>query len=383
MVNIIKKRPLLLLSIALLGLSLFIRYRIHSLSNEDVVILEDWYYHFYKRGAASLANANFSNYTPAYLYLLWITRLFSNWFGSIVAVKIIPTVFDFLSAYAIFLIARIKFEDDSPYLFSALFFVLPTILFNSTGWGQIESLYTSFLLLCVYFLLKNKPLFALIMFGFAFSFKFQSIFFLPFLGILFLKNRIRWWQFLLIPLVYVVLAIPAALVGRSWQSIMLIYVSQVGQFHSLSMSAPNLYIFVPDSFYEIGVWVGMGIFITVMAIWGWLNWRAKAACGSRQIILMALASLALVPFVLPKMHDRYFYPVDVFSFAAVIFFPEMWAVPILYQLISSLSYSVFILDASPKYVMLAALINTGVVIYILRKQFLSLQESSREDSTSV
>jgi Gpi18-like mannosyltransferase len=376
--NIIKKRPLLYLSIILFGLSILIRYQIYGLSNEDVVILQDWYQHFYRRGVASLANGNFSNYTPAYLYLLWITRLFSDWFGSLAAVKIIPTAFDFLSAYAIFLLARIKFKDDKPYLFSALFFVLPTIMFNSTGWGQIESLYTSFLLLCVYFLLKDKPFYALIMFGFAFSFKSQSIFFLPFLGILFLKGKIRWWHFLLVPLVYVILAIPAALIGRSWASIFLIYVGQVGQYYSLSMSAPNLYIFIPDSFYEIGIWIGMGIFVIAMAFWGWTNWRAKSVYGKRQIILMALASLTLVPFTLPKMHDRYFYPVDAFSFAAAIFVPEMWPVPILYQLISGLSYSVFILNTSTRYVMLAAIINTGVVIYILYKQFLSLREQHDE-----
>ena len=158
--NSIKKRPLLYLSIALFGLSIFIRYQIYNLSNEDVVILQDWYHHFFKRGVASLANGNFSNYTPAYLYLLYLTRVFSDWFGSMVAIKIIPTIFDLLSAFAIFLMARIKFEDDKPYLFSAIFFVLPTIMFNSTGWGQIESLYTSFLLLCAYFLLKEKPFWA-------------------------------------------------------------------------------------------------------------------------------------------------------------------------------------------------------------------------------
>jgi len=176
----------------------------------------------------------------------------------------------------------------------------------------------------------------------------------------------------------VILAIPAALIGRSWASIFLIYVGQVGQYYSLSMSAPNLYIFIPDSFYEIGVWIGMGGFVIAMAFWGWTNWRAKVVYGKRQIILMALASLVLVPFTLPKMHDRYFYPVDAFSFAAAIFVPEMWPVPILYQLISGLSYSVFILDASTRYVMAAAIINAGVVIYILYKQFLSLREQHDE-----
>jgi Gpi18-like mannosyltransferase len=372
--SVIKRRPLLYLSIALFIFAILVRYHIYNLSNDDVVILKEWYRHFYRNGKASLANGNFSNYTPLYLYLLWITRLFSDWFDSIVAIKIIPTTFDFLSAYAIFLIARIKFEDDKPYLFSALFFTLPTVMFNSTGWGQIESLYTSFLLLCVYFLLREKPMYAMIMFGVAFSLKSQSIFFLPFLGILFLKGKIRWFHFLFIPMIYVILAIPAAWIGRSWTSIFSIYIGQVEQFHSLSLNAPNLYIFVSDSFYEIGVWIGMGVFLVAMAIWGWVNWRAKIACNYRQVMLMALASLSLVPFVLPKMHDRYFYPADVFSFATIIFAPEMWFVPILYQLVSGLSYSVFVLEVSTRYVMAAALINTGVVIYILYKQFSSLKE---------
>jgi Gpi18-like mannosyltransferase len=381
--NIIKKHPLLFISFVLFGLSLFVRYRIHSLSNEDVVILEDWYRHFYRNGKASLANGNFSNYTPLYLYLLWITRLFSDWFSPIEAIKIIPTAFDVLSAFTIFQMTRIKFDDDKPYLFSAIFFVLPTIMFNSTGWGQIESLYTSFLLLCTYFLLKEKPMYALMMFGLAFSVKSQSIFFLPFLGILFLKGKIRWFHFLFVPIIYILLAIPAAWIGRSWSSIFSIYIGQIGQFRSLSMSAPNLYVFVPDSFYEIGVWIGMGVFLVAMAAWGWINWRAKVTYGHRQIMLMALAALTLVPFVLPKMHDRYFYPADVFSFATVIFVPEMWFIPLCYQLISSLSYSIFILNASTTYVKIAALINTGVVIYILYKQYLSLNEVHAEETPDV
>ncbi|KXK11697.1 MAG: hypothetical protein UZ14_CFX002002665 [Chloroflexi bacterium OLB14] len=68
-------------------------------------------------------------------------------------------------------------------------------MFNSTGWGQIDSLYTSFLLLCVYFLLKEKPFYAMLMFGVAFSFKSQSVFLLPFLGIMFLKGKINWYHF--------------------------------------------------------------------------------------------------------------------------------------------------------------------------------------------
>jgi len=372
--NMIRKRPLLLLSLVLFSLSLVVRYEIFEYVNRDLTLLQTWYDHVHTYGFAGLADESFSNYPPAYLYLLWLSTLLPKWVGSVAALKLIPTLFDLISAFTIFRMAQLRHADDTPYFIASCFFILPTIFFNSTGWGQIDSLYTSFLLVCVYFILKEKPFWALVAFGVAFSFKSQSIFLLPFLGILFLKGKIRWFHFLAIPGVYMILGIPAALTGRSWLSILSIYVGQLGQFRDLSRNAPNLYIFFPGSFYDAGLRIGLGVFIVAMAVWGWVNWRAKIKLTHRQIILMALAALALVPFVLPKMHDRYFYPVDVFSVAAIIFVPEMWFVPLLYQVISGISYSRFLLGAPIFVVMFAACINTGTVVYILRKQYLSLRE---------
>jgi len=370
-----KQRPLLLLSVLLFGLSLVIRFQIHGFLNSDMVLLKRWYEHLHINGWAGLADDSFSNYPPAYLYLLWLSTLLPNWVGSTAAIKLIPTLFDILSAFIIFRMARLRYDDDTPFFCAAGFFILPTIMFNSTGWGQIDSLYTSFLLVCVYLLLKERPFWAMAAFGMAFSLKAQSIFLLPFLGILFLKGRIRWHHFLLPPAIYLLLGIPTAWIGRSWASVLSIYLGQVGQFRFLSNNAPNLYIFIPNSFYDIGLWIGLGFFLLAMAIWGWVNWRAEITFTHRQITLMALAVLTLVPFVLPKMHDRYFYLVDVFSYAVILFAPEIWFAPLLYQLISSLSYSAFLFGADVTVVMLAALINTGTTIYILRKQILSLKEA--------
>jgi Gpi18-like mannosyltransferase len=374
--SLIRKRPLLLLSVMLLALSLVIRFQVLTYINGDLTLLQEWYNHLLINGAAGLADEHFSNYPPAYLYLLWLSTLLSDWVRPVPSLKLIPTLFDMLSAFTIFQMARLRYRDDTPYFIGAGFFILPTILFNSSGWGQIDSLYASFLLVCAYLLLRDKPFWAMIAFGMAFSFKLQSIFLLPFLGILFLKGRIRWQHFLSIPAVYVILAIPTALIGRSWASILSIYLGQVGQFRILSNNAPNLYIFIPNSFYDVGLWIGLCVFFIVMLIWGWVNWRSKISLSHRQIMLMALVALTLVPFVLPKMHERYYYPVDVFSYAMIIFAPEMWFVPLLYQLISSLSYSVFLLGAPKTFVMLAALINMGVTIYILQKQSSSLREAA-------
>jgi len=370
-----RQRLAISLSMVLMGCSLFIRFKLLGLSNADLIQIKGWYDHLYINGAAGLADPTFSNYPPAYLYLLWFSTLFSNWVDGYSAIKLIPTLFDLLSAVVIFRMAHLRYDTVKSYIITAGFCLLPTIMFNSTGWGQIDSMYVSFLLLCLYLLLTDKPAWALISFGMAFSFKAQSIFFLPFPGILFLKGRFKWYYFLLVPAVYVILGFPAAWLGRSWYSILTIYIGQVGQFRTLSNNAPNLYIFISNTIYDSGVRVGLGIFVLTMVIWGWINWRSNITFSQRQMSLMALTALVLVSFALPKMHERYFYPVDVFSYANLIFAPEMWFVPVFCQLVSGLSYSVFIAGASTIFVEMAALLNTVVVIYVVRKQLISLRGS--------
>jgi len=203
-------------------------------------------------------------------------------------------------------------------------------------------------------------------------FKVQSIFLLPFLGILFLKGRLKWYYFLFVPITYVISGIPAAWQGRSWSSILTIYINQVGQFRTLSNNAPNPYIFISNSNYDYGLWIGVGIFILALTVWGWVNWRANIIITQRRASLMALTVLFLVPYVLPKMHERYFYPVDVFSYANLIFVPEMWFVPLFSQIVSILSYSVFIAGASTAFVKIAAVLNTAVILYVIRKQWVSI-----------
>ncbi len=372
--DFIRRRGLLFVSVLLFAVSLFIRYRIRGWFNWDMYWMQGWYLHLYQDGWKGLADPSFSNYPPAYLYLLWFSTLFSRWLGPLISLKIIPTAFDFISMYVVFLMARMRYKDDVPYLLAAVFFILPTVMVNSSAWGQIDSMYTSFLLVCAYLLLKEKPFWALLAFGVAFSFKAQSIFLLPFLGIMFLKRKIAGYHFLVIPLVYVLLAFPAVLIGRSWGSILDLYVGQVDQFRDLAKNAPNLYMFIPNVYYDVGLKIGLALFAVCMAVWAWISWRSKVALTPGRIMLMALTSLALVPFLLPKMHDRYFYPADVFSFAAMLFNPEMWFVPLLYQLSSGLAYTIFLFKMPVVLVQIGAIINTFTVIYVVWKQLASLRE---------
>jgi Gpi18-like mannosyltransferase len=362
------KRPLVVVSMILFALMLFLRVQLLAMSNGDLLLIQEWYEFLARNGIKGLADGTFSNYPTAYLYLLWFTTLFGKWISPAIAIKLIPTAFDLLSAWMIYKIARTKFDDDKPLLFTAIFLLLPTVMVNSTGWGQIDNTYTSFLLVCFYLILTKRPFWALAAFGAAFSFKAQAIFLLPFLGIMLLRKQVRWFDFFAIPIVYLILPLPAAVLGRSWGSIFNLYVGQVGQFEDLSRNAPNLYVFIPNEYYHPVLEIGLGVFALAMLVWAWINWRAKLSVTPRQLALTALVSAALVPFLLPKMHDRYFYQADVFSFMTVLLVPELWFVPVLFQISSGIAYSAFLLGAHRAIVFLGALINTALVIVIVSRQ---------------
>ncbi|MFN3490588.1 MAG: hypothetical protein ACK40V_00040 [Anaerolineales bacterium] len=369
----ITKRPLVLISIFLFIALIFVRYQILDLTNGDHQLILTWYDFLKQNGVMGLADDDFSNYPPAYLYLLWAFTLISDLITPAHALKIIPTLFDVISALAIFKIARLKFENDQPYLLTVIFLLLPTVTFNSTGWGQIDSAYGCFLLVCFYFILKEKPLQAMLAFGLAFSFKAQAIFLLPFLGIMFLWKKIKWYYFFLPPIIYIILALPTIFLGRSWESILLLYVGQAGQFQNLARYAPNLYFVIPNDYFHPVFEIGFAIFIVSMLAWAWINWKAKPPFTQKKIVLTALASVMLVPFLLPKMLDRYFYPADILSFAAAILLPELWFVPIMFQISSGLVYLIFPFDFPPLMALPGAFINTALAIILTKAQIQSLE----------
>jgi Gpi18-like mannosyltransferase len=206
-------------------------------------------------------------------------------------------------------------------------------------------------------------------FALSFSIKFQAIFFIPFLVILFLKKIIPWWQFLLVPTVYAITCIPAVLMGTSWLDVLTIYLRQTTLFSQLSVNAPNWYIFVPWEVAEPALIIGFVVAFCALA--GWIIFPAadKRELTPERMVLLALISVSLTPFVLPKMHERYFYPADALSLIVAFFNPDLWIIPFAFQLSSGLAYSVYLKGKSPEPVMYGAIINTVILIILIVSQF--------------
>src|SRR6185295_8154543 len=103
----------------------------------------------------------------------------------------------------IFIYKIVKFEhgkDNIPFFAAAAYFAAPTVMLNSSYWGQVDSIYTFFLVATLYEVLRENFTVAMISFGIAFSTKAQAVFLIPFLAILVLQRKIQLRHLVLIPL---------------------------------------------------------------------------------------------------------------------------------------------------------------------------------------
>lgn len=362
---------LYILIIILIGIALVLRLLLVPFTNYDTDGYFRWYDFIVRNGIRSALGQNFAIYTPPYLYLLSLVTLTKNVISKIVAIKLIPTFFDLINAFLIFRILRLKYPvGNIPYLAAAVFLSAPTVVMNSALWGQVDSFYTCFLLITIFFLLTERPLFAMIGFGLALSIKAQAAFLGPFLLLMAWKKRIPWYGFGLVPLSYLAAMLPAMLAGRSLWDVLTVYRSQAAELQILSHNAPNWYIFVPQSTYPVSMPIGMLITVFISLSWAHIHSRQNSSNNYENVLFAALVSVALTPFLLPKMHDRYFYPADVLSILVGFSTPQFWFIPVCYQVISSLVYMIFLIEADrSSMLILATQLNTAVMAYLLWKQF--------------
>jgi Gpi18-like mannosyltransferase len=360
------KKLTLFLFPVLIILAVCLRFAFFAYTNDDLQsFYQVWYQYFLTHGRFASFRDAFANYTPPYLYLLSLVT-WLKFLPDIFAIKLIPVVFDFLAAWLIYRLVAIKYPDNHvPWMafFAGLF--APVVFITSAYWGQSDIIYVVFLLAFTFYILKGKPFAAMLFFSIAVSFKLQAVFIAPLVLVLALKKAIP-WKYLLLPApVYGLAVLPAWLAGRPLPDLLLIYLQQSGTYHSLSRNAPNLYAFVSDRFYD---WVApMGLIIAMVALLGLAFYIAKKRelRTPAELLKIAVLFLTLAPFLLPKMHERYFFPAVVFSIVLAFYQPRSALVAFFFQATTLLSYLPYLRGYPVVVVQLAAIANLGIVITLL------------------
>ena len=292
---------------------------------------------------------SFSDYNVPTLYLIAILSALFPESSKIFAIKGLYIIFDFVLAFFVYKTVRFKYHRGREATLAALATLFaPTVVLNSAMWGQTDATYTAFLVACLYFLLTRRQALAFLAFGLAFSFKLQAVFLTPLFLWLLVKKEVNSRYLLFAPLCWFILLLPAWLVGRPLKELFSIYYEQTLHYPaSLTVHAPNLYQWISrahyDWVYPMSVYSAGGVILAIAVF----VYRSRATITADRLIFLAFLSVLVMPYLLPKMHDRYFFPADVIAILFAFYWPRYWYAPIVVGLASLLTYERFLRGGDP------------------------------------
>ena len=347
-------------------------------SRDMTNFLEKWYDYFAEHGGFKAVGDDVGDYTPLYYYYIAFLTYFKSSSPQL-GVKILSIIFDFLTAFYVMRIVELKEKDSHlPLIAFAIVFCLPTVALNSAYWGQCDVIYSCFLIMCLYYLMKGRDRTAMIMFGVSFALKLQAVFFAPLIGILLFKKKIKPVNLLWIPAVYVISIIPALIVGGDPIRLLLLYFNQSAQYSDLCMSLPNLWALLEGSGGETkdelinmgtsGVYFAGAAVATVMYYY---ITRKTLKITQNTLVGLAMISSFIVPFVLPHMHERYFYLSEVmFVVFAFYYRKRLWLI-LSSQYCSVQAYTGYLFGKwmiDGRYLLIIEIINIVTVYLCLREE---------------
>ena len=280
--------------------------------------LTHWYAYFKENGGFAAIADSIGDYNVPYLNFMAAISYLN--LPDLYLIKLFSILFDVLLAWGGFrLTSALRGEregDYVPLVAFALLMFLPTVVLNGALWGQCDAIYGALVVHGVAQVLKGRNRSSVALMAVAFSFKLQTIFVLPLWGVLWLARKVRFRELLIFPLTYVITILPALLLGKPLSDILGVYFNQMGEYSSLTLSAPSVFQLIPYGM-EVndGLLSGLGVAAAVVLVLALLaaGWRLRGRLNREAVFAMAVVLAIGVPFFLPHMHERYFFLADVLT----------------------------------------------------------------------
>lgn len=360
----------LLFVVCLFTFGFIIRWKLMPIESADYWgFLEDWMQQIRQGGGFTSLDHQISNYTSPYMYLMCLISYISD--NDLYALKMISVVFDYAASIAVFLIIyQISGNVRRSILGMAVLLLSPTVILDSAYWCQCDIIYTTFILYALCRFWKNDSKGCMVLIGIAFSFKLQTLFIIPFLLIMWLKNRtVKLHHFAWIPAVYILSAIPAWLAGRDFKELMLIYFDQSGTYPWGTLEYPNIYALLgeamPDMRHAAEV-SGAGVFMTIMLLGGiaYYLYTKDVNLTGELTVTLALFTVALTVYCLPHMHDRYGFLVDLLAVIYGVTNTKKLPVMCGFFVVSILSFMPYLIAVHIVPIQYVALALLGLLMYV-------------------
>jgi Gpi18-like mannosyltransferase len=369
--DFLQKKANILAIIILTLLALIVRVAGFGFQSGDYIyFIKPWIIWLKENGGIMGIGKISANYTPPSLLLYGLISYLPEK-AILWAVKIVSCFFDFVIAFFSYKIIK-NFTNDAKKSIFAYYLVLfcPTVFLNSGIWGQCDSIYTAFCVMSFFYFLKNKPHASLFFFGIALSFKLQAIFSLPFFVFMYFYRKWSLKQIFFAIYGFFVINIPLCLFGVSPIKWAKVYWQQLHEYSDLVLNTPTIYAIIP-----MNDKIGIILAVSILAIISFVILSSKTTIrggGGYIQLLFYLTCTTVFPFILPHMHERYFYMADVFVILYVITNPKKWVLAVLIIFPSIITYTNYLYGKSNFSLQILTVIMGIGVLYIQRELLKSI-----------
>ena len=338
--GLLKKSNYLLIAVIALGIAFSLRGGLMNYKSGDYnTFLVHWVEYFRLNDGFHGFSQNIGNYNVPYLYLLALISYLP--LNDLYLIKLISIAFDVVLAFGIMKLAGV-FTRSVPRRLTAylITLLLPTVIINGAMWGQCDSIYTAFAVLAFWLVLSKRPKLSMICMAISFGFKLQAIFIMPIFLVMLFAKKIKFRHYFIFPLTYLVLILPAVLLGRPFVKTLTLYLSQTDSIGTgLNYNSPSIFALVSgdvstDALSAVGIAAAF-LFVIAILVWAWVrrdNLKNEALLG------IAILFVVGIPLLLPRMHDRYFFMADVLTLLPAILYAGYAPVTLFASFASILCY---------------------------------------------
>ncbi|MBQ4221061.1 MAG: hypothetical protein II666_16075 [Butyrivibrio sp.] len=313
----------------LIPISVFIRFKLApntELSPDYNFYYKEWVEFYRQNGIIKgLSNAPGDYYVP-FNVIYALSSLFpcEAW----VTLSIVPAICEFISAFFIYKIFYLLTEKKRCSVFiGVMTLYLPFVIFDGALWKQVDAVYTCFLMIAMYKLLKQQYRGSMIWYSVAFAFKLQAILFLPLYLIIYItggfngaenegkelskKTSFSILEFLWIPFVYLVAGLPEVLAKHGLRATYFAYLEQTGELDSEGYGMvsffPNIYNWGFDDHYKLLSTAAVMVLAAVLIVIAVFCYRFREKIDRDLVLYLAIWTPWTCVILLPGMHERYDY----------------------------------------------------------------------------
>jgi Gpi18-like mannosyltransferase len=270
-----------------------------------------------------------------------------------VVVKLIALLTDVLLAFGVYkLVGHFKPQGDTKRFAAVAVLLLPTAVINSAAWGQCDNMLAALAVFALYFVLTKRLNLAWMLVGLSFAFKMQGIFLAPFLMMVSINRR---QNFISGPVLAVLacaaVSVTPLLLGKTPADIVEVFVAGAGDMWGkklLSWWTPNLWQWFSNNSYDILRVVGIGVGLISALLMASVGF-AKRQFNDKTLLLLAALCLLLVPFLLPQMHERYYFQAEIMLLVAAFIVQKAIYLAIAMQAVTFMALVILFSDQDATY----------------------------------